>query len=79
MKKRIGIFLLGISSLVAVSVYAGNNATVKEDGIRNELTYQTSNDSTEWVPCDTTCVPVPCNPAPCNPAPCNPAPCSPGC
>lgn len=70
MKKRISIFLLGLCSLVAVSVYADQQPVGDCQPISTEQYCQ-------QVPCDT----VPCNPCDttCNPAPCTPAPCNPGC
>ena len=84
MKKKISVFLLGLCSLVAVSVYAGNYSPVNNDqNVVIEQQYQNQDPSTpvpcDPAPCDTTCTPAPCNPAPCNPAPCDPAPCNPGC
>lgn len=75
MKKRLSLFLLGLVSLIAVSVNAGNYSpsATTEDPVP---CYPVPCDTVTNVPCDTTvCAPAPCAPVPCNPAP---TPCNPG-
>ena len=85
MKKRFALFLLGLGSLVAVSVNAANLSQDQQADPVNQ-TQQT----TQVVPCypDSVCGPeycapnncwtdTVCTPAPCNPVPCAPAPCAP--
>lgn len=82
MKKKFALFLLGIGSLMAVSMYAADNTPAQSDQPVCQTPY------TE-LPCnnDTVCTPVPCNQVicntdtVCNPAPCNPTPvtCPGGC
>ena len=86
MKKRLAIFLLGLGSLAAVSVYAGNNYPVQDATTPTEQCTPAPCDTVPCNPCDTVCTnlpcntEVPCNPAPCNtPVPCTPAPCYTGC
>lgn len=66
MKKRLALFLLGIGSLVAVSVNAGNLVPSSQDPA-----------PCVPIPCDTVCAPVPCDTV-CTTVPCTPAPCNPG-
>ena len=79
MKKKVLALLCGVCSLVAVSVYAGNNEVCTQEPVSSEYCAPAPCDTTcnpvPCNPCDTTCTPVPCNPAPCNPAPCNPGGC----
>lgn len=73
MKKKIALFLLGISSMVAVSMYAADYTPSQTQNAPYGVPCAT-------VPCntDTVCNPAPCYPAPCNTDTiCNPAPCAP--
>lgn len=71
MKKKIALFLLGISSMVAVSMYAADYTPSQTQNEPYGVPCAT-------VPTDTVCNPAPCYPAPCNTdTVCNPAPCAP--
>ena len=71
--KKLGLFLLGLGSLAAISVSASNYSSPQQ-----EPQYQ---EQTQPAPCyNDTCTQLPCNVpdtvcAPCAPAPCTPAPC----
>lgn len=89
--KKLALSLLGIGSLLAVSVSAANYSPAQPEPQYQEQCQPATNcysDTCYNLPCNvpvnqTAQTPVPCTPAPCapdtvcNPAPCNPAPCNP--
>lgn len=80
--KKAALFLLGIGSLVAVSVYAQTTAQNTQEPVPvcEPAPCATTDQPVNVVPCCGVETPVTCTPdTVCAPVPCDPAPCEPGC